>query len=143
MRNLNKKTVYPAEQVYRVLGQTSPELNQALTAWAQLLQDSMRRLEEGAFSPQEWDHLAHALKGKKIPTPEISRLRLLALVESAGPVPPGLDLKLCNLSEVECWAVWRLCRWHDQHRRHLNLDGQPWWRLAWRQEHTLEGKEGE
>lgn len=142
MRNLNKKTVYPAEQVYRVLGQTSPELNQALTAWASLVEQSMLWVEDW-FTPEDWEHLALALKGKKMPTPAEQPAALLSLVESAGPLPPGLRQKVCPLKPVQCWAVWRLCRWHDQHRRRLDLAGQPWWRLAWRQEQALEGKDGD
>ncbi len=128
------KTVYPLPSVYQIVGERTPELNEALTCWADLIAHTIRDLE-GKLTPDEWDHLAVVLTGKKVrPVIEAPGLTLFHILDSStAEYPPGLRAKLCDMSFVQEWAIILACRWWVRNRRTLGEDGPPWWTQVYRQ----------
>lgn len=131
---LTTKTVYPPPEVYEVLGERSPELNEALVAWAGLIAVRLRDLEQG-LEPSDWQTIAIGLSGKRVrPLLSAPGAALLEVLRASGLSQKSpLRTKIQDLDFAGEWAVVLLCRWYERNHRKLNLDGQEWWKREFRQ----------
>ncbi len=130
--DLKQRTIYLPQEVYELLGERSPELNEALTVWAELVAHALRGLENH-FYPDEWEFLAEALAWRA-PRPQLGApgVALLQAVVAGSDAAEGLRVRIMALDTVEEWAVLYLCRWWQRHRFKLKLAGKPWWKQSYR-----------